>query len=78
MTVKELLQIIPCAQKVRIKDKRSELGRWFLRYELLDETGLVECKAPELMDREVKLIYSDMMTSRPCILIILRRDDNVF
>ena len=78
MTVKDLLQIIPCAQKVRIKDKPSELGRWFQRYELLDETGLFECKAPELLDREVKLIYSDKMTPHPCILIILRSEKNVF
>lgn len=60
MTFKELCRIIRPAQKIRIKKSMSDPGILCLRYEILDQSGLVDPVVDSsLLDREVLVMHSD-------------------
>ena len=60
MTLKELCRIIRPAQKIRLKKSMNDTGIICLRYEILDQSGLVDPLVDSsLLDREVLVMHSD-------------------
>ena len=75
MTLRDLLTVCPYVTRFRIKTYHTEgLGDLYLRYQLLDETGLVTSEKPELLDREIRQICNDTRMTRPTILVFLKKE----
>ena len=73
MTLRELCKSVRPAQRIRIKNSINDPGKVRLRYEVLDESGLVDPSYdPMYLDWNVRVIQSDPMYDN-CILITIRR-----
>ena len=73
MTLRELCMSVRPAQRIRIKNSINDPGKVRLRYEVLDESGLVDPSYdPMYLDWQVRVIQSDSMYDN-CILITIRR-----
>ena len=60
MTLRDLCRIIRPAQKLRIKKSMNDEGILCLRYEVLDQTGLVDPVVDQsFLDRDVVVVHSD-------------------
>ena len=73
MTLRELCKSVRPTQRIRIKKSINDPGKVRLRYEVLDESGLVDPSYnPMYLDWQVRVIQSDSMYDN-CILITIRR-----
>ena len=73
MTLRELCKSVRPAQRIRIKNSINDPGIVCLRYEVLDESGLVDPSYdPMYLDWQVRVIQSDPMHDNS-ILITIRR-----
>lgn len=69
MTLKELCRVLRPAQKIRIKKSMSDAGILCLRYEILDQSGLVDPVVdPSFLDREVVVMHSDSMNENTILI----------
>ena len=70
MTLRDVLKVIRPASKVKIKKSMSDHGIVCMRYEALDESGLVDAVIDRsLLDREVLVMHP---TDDKTILIRVR------
>ena len=73
MTLRELCKSVRPAQRIRIKNSINDPGIVRLRYEVLDESGLVDPSYdPMYLDWQVRVIQSDPMYDNS-IHITIRR-----
>ncbi len=69
MTLKELCRVIRPAQKLRIKKSMSDPGILCLRYELLDQSGLIDPLVDSsFLDREVIVMHSDSQNENTILI----------
>lgn len=74
MTLRELCKTVRPAQRIRIKKTASDPGVMLLRYEALDQSGLVDPILDQgLLDWNVAVIMTDSLNDN-CILIRIRRN----
>ena len=74
MTLRELCKTIRPAQRIRIKKTASDPGVVLLRYEVLDQSGLVDPVLDQtLLDWNVAVIMTDSLNDNS-ILIRIRRN----
>ena len=69
MTLGEFCQVVRPAQKLRIKRSMNDNGIICLRYEVLDQFGLVDPVVdPSFLDREVVVIHSDSQNENTILI----------
>ena len=69
MTLKELCRVIRPAQKIRIKKSVSDPGTLCLRYEIFDQSGLVDPVVDSpFLDREVIVMHSDSQNDNTILI----------
>lgn len=74
MTLRELCKIVRPAQRIRIKHSVNDPSVVRLRYEVLDESGLVSpTYDPMYLDWNVRVVQTDHMYD-DCILVTIRRN----
>lgn len=74
MTLRELCKSVRPAQRIRIKNSIDDPGTVRLRYEVLDESGLVDPSYdPMYLDWQVRVIQSDPMYDNQILITIRRR-----
>ena len=74
MTLRELCKSVRPAQRIRIKNSINDPGTVRLRYEVFDESGLVDPSYdPMYLDWQVRVIQSDPMYDNQILITIRRR-----
>ena len=69
MTLRELCEVIRPAQKLRVKKYVNDPGVLCMRYEVLDESGLVDpVMGPATLDREVLVVHTDSQNERTILI----------
>ena len=69
MTLGDFCRGVRPAQKLRIKKSMNDAGLLCLRYEVLDQSGLVDPVVdPSFLDREVVVIHSDSQNDNTILI----------